>query len=314
MADFILLKAQWLEQLCGPGENSVRNQVIRACRDAAFFSTVNELRRRAPKERQPNAQWMEMFVLGYAIRQVATIRRLVDPRRDVSSLRRVVDSMITNRKLLTRENVVGYDGTPIDSALAWKTYEASIDLDEANRTGQGGDALLLQRWSDSDFRNKSFDRIADFGEDGVRNARDRVSKLLLERMRNSMDIAAVIRTKNFVNNYVAHASARVDPNDTETRPTFNDIETSLRTLTHLHAFLLGPVLYHLSGTVVPVPQYDNLVNLDLAMIDSDQMNVARAVWREKSAAIDAWANDGDTRASIAALSRHHRKASPAGAL
>lgn len=289
MNEFAKLRKIWLEMLFGAHPSSVRNQIINASRDATFFATFAELRRTSSDTGAAlgNARLVEMFKLGYVVRQATAVRRLVDNRKDVCSIRRVVSSMTGNRRLLTRKSVVGYDGTPLDERQAWAAYETAANDDENN----DATSLLLQKWSDSQHRNEAFDHIADFKVDGRRSPDDVVSATVFERLDDAMTSPAIARVQSFVNKFVAHADNGADPMDPGLRPTFQDIEESLRSLSHMHAFLLGPVLFEASGSIVPVPSFDHLAQLDQPLVASEQMRVANGVWREKAALVDAWVTD-----------------------
>jgi hypothetical protein len=63
---------------------------------------------------------------GYLATQVLAIRKLLDKRKDVFSLRRLLDDMADHRDLVTRENYVCYDGLPFDSG-AWKSQPQGIE-------------------------------------------------------------------------------------------------------------------------------------------------------------------------------------------
>jgi hypothetical protein len=64
---------------------------------------------------------------GYVATQVLAIRRLLDGRKDVFSLRRLLDDMTEHRELITRENYVCYDGLPFDSD-AWQSQAQGVEV------------------------------------------------------------------------------------------------------------------------------------------------------------------------------------------
>lgn len=244
-----------------------------------------------------NGQLMHMFVLGYVTRQANAIRRLVDNKRnkgkfDVMSLGRVVQEMIENQPLLTRANLVGFDGTPVDTNTARIAYTATVDIEQAiKHPTSTGDPLLLQRWMDSDRRNKVFDQISDKSSDGVRPDTDLISMAVLEKFKDAMQGSSIKRVNKFVNKLVAHADDSIDLADPDIAVSMSDLKESLRVLAQLQAFLLGPVFQHLSGTLVPVPQYPHLDDLDKPLVPPEQMEHAMAIWREKAKEIDAWASE-----------------------
>lgn len=123
---FLQWRESWIEVLAGNHPNSCRNQIVQNCQLSAFYATITEMGKRGGDGLTVNGQLLNMVRLGYVTRQAAAIRRLVDSKRnrgkfDVMSLGRVVQEMIENQPLLTRSNMVGFDGTPVDTKTAWIT-------------------------------------------------------------------------------------------------------------------------------------------------------------------------------------------------
>jgi hypothetical protein len=291
-------RESWIEVLAGKHPNSCRNQIIQNCQLATFYATITEMGKRGGKDLAVNGQLMQMFVLGYVTRQANAIRRLVDSKRnrqgefDVMSLGRVVHEMIENQSLLTRANMVGFDGTPVDTKAAWIAYSTTVDVERAIANPSAtGDQLLLQRWSDSERRNNVFDRISEMPADRVRRGTDLVSMAVLEKFKAAMQGPSIKRVKKFVDKLVAHADDSIDLTGPDIAVSMSDLKDSLRVLAQLQAFLLGPVFDHLSGTLVPVPQYPHLDHLEKPLVPPEQMEHAMAIWREKANEIDAWASE-----------------------
>ena len=72
----------------------------------------------------------QALIDGHVATQVLAIRRLIDDRSDVISLRRLVKDLRRNFGLFTRENFVCFDGLPYD-------YEAVQRKEMMERVGQG---------------------------------------------------------------------------------------------------------------------------------------------------------------------------------
>lgn len=294
---YLQLRTSWIEVLSGKHPNSCRNQIVQTCQLAAFFATINEMGKRGGENQPVNGQLMNMFVLGYVIRQANTIRRLVDSKPnksgkfDVMSLGRVIHEMISNRTLLTRENLVGFDGTPVDVPAARLAYLSSVEVDlSITHPTSNGDPLLLQLWMDSDRRNNVFDSISDGASGSVRQEGDLISLEVLDKLKDAMQVPSIKRVKRFVDKLIAHADDTIDLQDPKIAVSMSDLKTSLRELAQLQAFLLGPVFQHLSGTLVPVPQFDHLADLDKPLVPTGQMEHALTIWREKAKEIDGWAS------------------------
>ncbi|NUY01434.1 hypothetical protein [Paraburkholderia youngii] len=122
-----------------------------------------------------------------------------------------------------------------------------------------------------------------------------VADELLERLLRELESPEITRTKRFVNKFAAHADNKAREDDPKPRPTVNDIESSLRILAQLYQFVIGPLLYDRSGTLVPTPQYDQIRSLDEPFVRTQQLDDARAVWKEEAACMDAWVAGDEIR-------------------
>jgi hypothetical protein len=76
-----------------------------------------------------NTLLAEQIIHGYVATQVLAVRRLVDNRADVISLRRLIKDLRRNFELFTRENYVCYDGQPYD-------YETAMQKEIAAHAGE----------------------------------------------------------------------------------------------------------------------------------------------------------------------------------
>lgn len=91
---------------------------------------------------------------GYVATQVLAIRRLLDGRKDVFSLRRLLDDLTNHRKLITRENYVCHDGLPFDSE-AWQLQAQGVEAQI-----WGIQAPSLHKFFASRLRHEMFDRLS----------------------------------------------------------------------------------------------------------------------------------------------------------
>jgi hypothetical protein len=91
---------------------------------------------------------------GYVAKQVLAIRKLLDPRKDVFSLQRLLNDMADHRELITRENYVCHDGLPFDSA-AWQSQVQGVP-----ELIWGDRAPGLQKFLASRVRHEMFDRLS----------------------------------------------------------------------------------------------------------------------------------------------------------
>src|SRR5260370_14526885 len=91
---------------------------------------------------------------GYVATQVLAIRKLLDKRPDVISVRRLLDDICKYRHLLTREIYVCYDGLPYDSDF-WQTLPQSVETQI-----WGIEAPGLGNYLGARMRHEAFDRLS----------------------------------------------------------------------------------------------------------------------------------------------------------
>src|SRR4030042_925182 len=100
---------EWEERLVGDDINSIRNQIYNMIWDSAVFQSINECRKYAPKnekgEIELNGVVHRFIDKCFFETQAIAIRRLIDKRKDVISIYRLIDDMEEHRPLLTRGNI-----------------------------------------------------------------------------------------------------------------------------------------------------------------------------------------------------------------
>jgi hypothetical protein len=135
----------------------------------------------------------------YVANQVLAIRRLLDPRRDVISLRRLLDDISQNRHLLTREIYVCYNGLPYDPE-SWRSLPKTIE-----REIFGIQAPGLSKYFGSQARHEAFDRLS--GIQAAHRARtDRVRDSIFEKLSSWLDATPATNLVTLSHKFFAHAA------------------------------------------------------------------------------------------------------------
>ena len=114
---------EWLHWIHHDQHHAISRQISGMLWSDAVFRLINESRKHAHQAGHGYAtqSWIIARSLdrGYVAEQVISFRRLMekaarDPKRQVISLRRLIDDVRENRHLLTREMFVCHDGLPFD--------------------------------------------------------------------------------------------------------------------------------------------------------------------------------------------------------
>jgi len=176
-------------------DNSVCAQIRDMLWDSAVFNAINEARKYATTDAQGKPELNEL-VHGLINRsflktQSLSIRKLYDGRKDIISLRRLINDMKENKDLITRENVLSALELPYD-------YEEAIN--EGRRTNN---SKMREAGIGSEYIHKNIDLLA--GTDPVkRQPSDKIRDSVLNKLSEQLDKCKPI--VNFVNKIVAHAA------------------------------------------------------------------------------------------------------------
>ncbi|MDG2536837.1 hypothetical protein P5Y53_04120 [Dyella jiangningensis] len=279
------LRANALEALTGEHPNAIWNQLARMIIDEVWFKAVIRIRERVGQPPMNPHLW-NTFITGYAITQSLAIRRLTEGKEGVASLLAIVRKIKNNASLLTREVVVGHDGTSMDVAGLFEEMAHSVKYDEGGHTGKS-DPIATQRWSDADHAHVAFDRLRDADMGAPRSPGDRISDVVLDRLITALTSDAIKRVRYQCDKYLAHADLS-DLSGGLAGPTYNDIHESIQTLVEVKQFLCADFFNYSSGSVVPTYQGDQLADLSVPLVPPMPVETYREAWNEVVAEVEAW--------------------------
>ncbi len=240
-----------------------------------------------------NSLLAEMLLEGHVATQVLAIRRLVDARTDVISLRRLVDDVKRNYKLLTRENYVCFDGLPYD-------YEAARQNWLKNNAGNLRQDLSWfsvdahEDDSASECAHKQFDILSGI-DPKCRNRDDHLPASLIETIERWIDESGAENLKKWSHKYLAHAG---DPRSrkevADLRVTANNIGEVIRVVARATE-AISRLLLNADGrsnALMPVEQFDIFENLDKAILEAGKADAAFDLWKNLGRERDGYLNGG----------------------
>ena len=137
---------------------------------------------------------------GHIATQVLAVRRLVDNRADVISLRRLLKDIRRNCNLFTRENYICHDGLPFD-------YGAVMQKDMGAKAGNGvcwGATSGPEAWGTSSMAHEQFDKLAGI-EPKSRTREDTLPIALLDTIEGWLDQSGADGLADWSHAYLAHA-------------------------------------------------------------------------------------------------------------
>jgi hypothetical protein len=203
LTDYLKKRAQWLSWYeTGAGESN-------SLQDQWFSMLLSEMSYRVARdEAARESEWALNIPLvahllnsGYFSSQVLATRRMLDKRRDVVSLRRLINDIRDNKSLITREVYVSFDGTSYEPALP-----------EIETPGLQPSDSPFSDWNKSRVRQERFDRLSGTGA-GLRSRDDLINNSIFQKLDDWIDSTAASKLITFSHKYLAHAAEQssIDP-------------------------------------------------------------------------------------------------------
>jgi hypothetical protein len=136
---------------------------------------------------------------GYVASQVFAIRRLLDKRSDVISLRRLLNDIHSCRNLITRESYVSHNGAPYDPD-SWQQLPQ-----ETEHQIWGIHAPGLSQYLASKYRHETFDQLA--GVDATNRQRgDLIREEVFQTLNSWLDNSPAAHFITLSHKFFAHAA------------------------------------------------------------------------------------------------------------
>lgn len=288
---------EWVAWLHGDDPHSIWKQITSLLWDYVLFQTINELCKEAAqnpaKDVGFNVPVMRLLEAGFAVTQVAGIRRLVekqwrDPAKRVISLRALVDDVRTNRELLTREVYLAYRELPFDPAPAKQRFSNGMASSGEKFSYVGVATTGPEAWRDAELAHERFDKLSKISP-ASRSREDIVSPtwfdLLDAKIKSCEDVCV------FTDKFIAHAAdpiSRTALTQTQTGVTLNQLKACHQAIIGVTGLVSGHILQDSFSASVPVPQFDVLENLDKRWIGDGGLEKARDFWERHADEIEKW--------------------------
>jgi hypothetical protein len=220
---------------------------------------------------------------GYMATQVLSIRRLLDDRKDVYSVRRLFDNIFESSALITRENFVAYDGTPYEPS-GWQSLPPSPESQI-----WGIDAPSFAHFLRSFHRHKMFDKLSGVAE-SKRTRRDTIRPKVFERLLSLLNSPAALKLVKFSHKFLAHASdAAFRQGMKHTGVLLKDIEAVQKAIISVERAITDDILYiGIAREVVPMTPLGFLKGLDKMYVPSEEITKMDAHWDELKEDRDKW--------------------------
>lgn len=248
------------------------------------FRTLSQLAIDDEKSCLSNSLLAEQLINGHVATQILAIRRLVDNRSDVISLRRLTKDIRSNLRLFTRENYVCHDGLPYD-------YAAVMQGEAAAYAGKGvfwGATKGPDAWGMSSMAHEQFDKLSGIDPE-KRKRDDRLPIALMDKIEGWLDESGADNLADWSHAYLAHAgNLEGRQRIADAVVTTNKITETIKILARVTEALSAYVLFAGGrlNSLMPTAQFDQFENLDKPVMQAERQEEVRGVWDRLSSERD----------------------------
>lgn len=285
-------RKEWLDLLNGNDPHSIWNQIHLFFTNAATFGLINELRKN--HNNQPNDKIgfnnlvIQLFDIGFITYQANAIRRQNEKqsnseKKSIISLRALIEDIINNISIFTRENYVGFDGLPFDYEKVRNEYFSNqLERNQCESLDTHGP----NAWAPSEDRHETFNQITDSKSVGRKNLiKKEILENLLEKLNKCEEVCSYVH--KFIG-HGAHPNNRKVMNFKEPTLTLAKFDEAYKNLYQVANYLSGTILCSASHSALPSFQYDHLENLDKGWIFKNDMQKAHEIWQNIEKKYQSW--------------------------
>lgn len=275
LEQYRLKRTEWIEWLEADEHHAIWNVLTEMVWNEVAFNTLAAIAKADSDSALNNTLIVEALLYGHVATQVLAIRRLTDTTKGVLSLTKLLQDIRSQRKLLTRENYVAFDGLPYDyAAVMEEHYRTSHPRVEwLDTTGPGA-------FDSARRAHEQFDRLSGVNPDR-RKRDDRLPVELIDTIEQWISDCGAKDVANWCHKYLAHAGSLVSRRSIagyELNKT--KINTSIKGLARAAEAVSAYLLYS-SGrmnALMATPQFDQFERLENAVLSSTSEVDPKIVW------------------------------------
>jgi hypothetical protein len=295
-------RTEWLRLLDGDPVHSVSNQLSAMLWNDVAYRTFNEARRFASKDDPKSAIapiLAEFLDIGYIATQLLAVAKVTessptDPNKSVISLRRVLDDVFANRRLITREHYVAYDGLPYDPRPVREAHYRKIMASKNAVAIEWRPTNGPEAWETSEGCHETFDRLS-----GVlanqRSPDDLISDDIYASMIDALEDSVFTELRLLRHKIVAHAADETNRPNELAHVTLDRLARAHRIISRVAHTLSGTILYASGTGGVPTPQFDQFEFLDQKIVETQHLDDLHEFWQKHTAERDSWLQNADEK-------------------
>jgi hypothetical protein len=223
---------------------------------------------------------------GYVATQVLAIRKLLDGRTDVFSLRRLLEDISDHRQLITRETYVCHDGLPYDSE-AWQSQAQTVEVQI-----WGIEAPGLGRFLGSRVRHEMFDKLSGVLP-AARQREDLIKVDVFAKLKNLLMNSTAEKIVLLSHKFLAHAATE----DSRGTLAFSgiklaDVDEVQRAFVRVERAITDLLLFiAIAREVVPMPPLGMFKGLEHPYASAEAIKNMDTIWDQLSEERNHWGKE-----------------------
>jgi hypothetical protein len=219
----------------------------------------------------------------YVANQILAIRRLLDKRNDVVSVRHLLDDIAHSRRLLTREIYVCYDGLPYDPG-DWPRLPENLQAETLGIEPPGFSNFIGTR-----LRHESFDRLSGVSA-SFRARTDLVKESVFDKLKHWLETSPAEKLIALSHKFFAHAADADSRNSLEySGIKLDDVAEVHRAIIRVERAITDQLLFiSVARDVVPMPPLGLFKGLDNPYATSDVVAKMYEHWDQLTHERNKW--------------------------
>jgi AbiU2 len=268
--------------------NSIESQIHRMLFNDLTYRGIVSVRASVDTDLRISARSATLAYLldhGYVVSQVLSIQKLLDPRKDVISVKRLLRDIEKHRELITREIYVAGDGHPYDYASWGQTVSPSDPMPQI----LGIEAPGLVRFAISKDLHDKFDLLS--GKRARERTRDDViPKSIFRTLDSWISGRSADDISEIRNTFIAHSADAIRRGSAQfTGVKFSQIDELQQAIVRVERALTDYVLSRrVARDVVPFPPLGIFSGLGLPYCPPETEDSMHQRWDELSEDRNAW--------------------------
>jgi hypothetical protein len=287
LAEYRQKRDEWLRwyELNEGEPNSIQQQLFSMYFHDMAFRILREAQEKTVSSITAPSSGLLSHLLdqGYVATQVLAIRRLLDTRPDVISVRRLLDDVSKHQRLLTREIYVCYDGLPYDPE-SWQSLPPTTETQI-----WGIEAPGLRDYVGSRERHKTFDRLSGTSPTD-RERSDLIQPCILDKLDQRLKAAPAAKIIKLSHKFFAHAADLASLGSLQyTGVILADIEEVQRIITRVERAITDEILFVAEAReVIPMPPLGLFKGLDSPYASAEAIEFMYQRWDQITTERNKW--------------------------